>query len=80
MTQNEKENEPWPGHDEAIAELQKWADSIPFIVGDVPEIRGKREHEIICDDFETKFLGDEKYQASLNSIYEGLGIPKELHA
>lgn len=54
MTLKEKENEPWPGHDEAIAELQKWADSIPFIVGDVPE----------------------KYQPTLDAIYEGLGIPK----
>jgi hypothetical protein len=64
MTQNEREKEPWPGHDEAIAELQKWADDIV--------IRGQREHEIIFDDFDSKY-----HQPKIDSICETLGVPKE---
>ena len=78
MTQNEKENEPWPGHDEAIAELQAWADSIPLVVGDFPPIRGLSDDVIIYDDHQmpdgTLFLGSEAEAASLKAIYEGLGI------
>lgn len=92
MTQNENEKEPWPGHDEAIVELQKWADAIPglldgpdlefkFVENSKP-IRGWRSDAIIFDDHQmpdgTLFLGSEAEAANLKAIYEGLGIPKEI--